>query len=1110
MERSSSLSVKPLSPSDWETLIDDFQFGPPRRQKWTSQYPSISLLDLALTSILRKESPLPLKLNLLVFLEEFSAESLFADCDAHSVTSRLIESARYVIQAPIDGISFTVSLKEQFMVSVTSILIALDALSDASAVRDLENFVDLLLSVANRPNFSSDRQIRAVACECLREFERAYPCLLAEIAGHLWGLCQSERTHAAYSYILLLTTVVHSIVVSKMNVSMVNPSVPLVPFCVPQLLTSASTSASGLNLKELRRVMAFLLESPHFMTPCGMMEFLSMIVPIAIVLELQTSLLKVQFFGLLYSFNPLLCHAVLMMYMHFVDAFDGQESEIARRLMLISGQVQNHLVFKMLALHWLLGFIGLISNEKFDKSKLGSVLSLGFYPSVFDPLALKSLKLDVLAFSSTCGVENGISVVELFEDGLVCVSAFKWLPPCSTESAVAFRTFHKFLICASSHSDNNFSASKVLMESAIFKSLQRMLVDMTLEFQRLVPVVVAFVDRFLNCHKHRWLGERLLVTFDEYLLPKVITDYRLASYFPVLDRIAESDTITPCGLLSLLTKFVVFLVEKHGPDTGLKSWSHGSKILGICRTMLAHHHSSRLFHGLSHLLAFACLYFPDLEIRDSARIYLRLLVCIPGKKLRHILKLGEQLPGISSSPYPSSFFNGQSPQASHDPKKYRNLLSHIRLERAVKLLVNQCWSLSLPSFGVSNDRPGNLEGIRDIEFPLDAEREFDPSVGTHVSEAERFDRPKEPLCVMDSVISEILGILRRHFSCIPDFRYMPGLKIRIPCYLRFKSEPFNQDLGLGSPKTGTNNVDTIPAIYATVLTFSSSSPYGSIPSSRIPFLLGESSRDYFSSDQKGSLDIVPLENGVSDDESFRASVVIELEPREPMPGLIDVAIETNTDDGHVIRGRLDSIVVGIEDMFLRAIVPSDIREDAVLDYYAELFNALWEACSSPSSTGREIFGLKGGKGAAAICGTRSVKLIDVPATSLIQSIECHLAPFVVSVIGEDLVNIVKDGGVIRDVIWKEASAFDATSSSTDLNQGPLHLTYTEEEEDGEDHPCISKREMGCFRILIFLPPRYHLLFQMEVSNVSTLVRIRTDHWPCLAYIDDYLETLFLA
>lgn len=147
-----------------------------------------------------------------------------------------------------------------------------------------------------------------------------------------------------------------------------------------------------------------------------------------------------------------------------------------------------------------------------------------------------------------------------------------------------------------------------------------------LECRRLVPVIVALTDRLFGCPKHRWLGERLLQSFDQHLLPKVQLDYTLVSCFPIFDKIAESDTIPPRGLLELLTKFMAFLVVKHGPYTGLRSWSQGSKVLGICRTFLMHHHSSRLFLRLSRLFAFTCLYFPDLEVRDNARYDLEMFL----------------------------------------------------------------------------------------------------------------------------------------------------------------------------------------------------------------------------------------------------------------------------------------------------------------------------------------------------------------------------------------------------------------------------------------------------------------------------------------------------
>jgi len=257
----------------------------------------------------------------------------------------------------------------------------------------------------------------------------------------------------------------------------------MVPFNAPNCVTdsgsgsgSGSELGSGLNVKELRRALAFLLEWPQVMTPCGMMEFVWMIIPVAVALELQPSMLKVQLFGMIHSFDPVLCHVVLSMYLRFLEAFDGQEGEVSRRLLLISKESQHSLVFRLLAVHWLLGFNQLI----FEKTKPTVELCSTFYPALFDPLALKALKLDLLAFSSVCahvlklksGSEELIDPVKLFENGLVCVSSFKWLPPMSTETAVAFRTFHMFLIASSSHSDNDPSTARNLLDSAIFRTLQ--------------------------------------------------------------------------------------------------------------------------------------------------------------------------------------------------------------------------------------------------------------------------------------------------------------------------------------------------------------------------------------------------------------------------------------------------------------------------------------------------------------------------------------------------------------------------------------------------------------------------------------------------------------
>jgi len=43
------------------------------------------------------------------------------------------------------------------------------------------------------------------------------------------------------------------------------------------------------------------------------------------------------------------------------------------------------------------------------------------------------------------------------------------------------------------------------------------------------------------------------------------------------------------------------------------------------------------------------------------------------------------------------------------------------------------------------------------------------------------------------------------------------------------------------------------------------------------------------------------------------------------------------------------------------------------------------------------------------------------------------------------------------------------------------------------------------QILIFLPPRYHLLMKLNSSQNSIIVKIRTDFWRVLICVDQWLE-----
>lgn len=218
-------------------------------------------------------------------------------------------------------------------------------------------------------------------------------------------------------------------------------------------------------------MLAFLLDRPRDLTPGAISELTSALVDIAGALEecvpAISALLKVNFSSLLSCHHPLLDHSILSLYHHFSDAFNEDDvSNVARRLQLSASDMGQRLIFRLLALHWLFGSTLLVRYAS-SPTSLPS-----FYPQVFDPLAVKAKKLDAI---SVIASERG-EVVSLLEDGLACVSSFRWLPGWSTETGVAFRAMHKLLIGVMPHDGSGNGPSRMslgsLMESTTFTSLE--------------------------------------------------------------------------------------------------------------------------------------------------------------------------------------------------------------------------------------------------------------------------------------------------------------------------------------------------------------------------------------------------------------------------------------------------------------------------------------------------------------------------------------------------------------------------------------------------------------------------------------------------------------
>lgn len=372
-------------------------------------------------------------------------------------------------------------------------------------------------------------------------------------------------------------------------------------------------------MKEFKRAVAYLLQRLELLTEFGMLEFVAKFINIARALELHGSLLKTQFSILLYTFNPVLIHVVLLIFSQFLEACEGDETAVLNRLVYVSRESQQFLPVRLLGVQWLLA----VGNLLRSRYSVITPLATSLYPLVYDPLSLKLSKLGalahcaaILASSSSSessaspqmlppsptsrsktalaprkrqvGIYNVLSMGDsptdpaskLLNEGLFCLSSFTWLPPSSTETHLTFQVLHKFLTAGIPHQRClSPSNATTFTNSSLFISIQLTLVRIALKLHNLIPSIIALLDRLIACDAHKSLGECLLRTFNEDLLSQLAPSRKLPAYFPLLERITEASDISPGGTLELLTLYIRKRVGEDKDDGGSKLWLHGSQVV---------------------------------------------------------------------------------------------------------------------------------------------------------------------------------------------------------------------------------------------------------------------------------------------------------------------------------------------------------------------------------------------------------------------------------------------------------------------------------------------------------------------------------------------------
>jgi hypothetical protein len=98
---------------------------------------------------------------------------------------------------------------------------------------------------------------------------------------------------------------------------------------------------------------------------------------------------------------------------------------------------------------------------------------------------------------------------------------------------------------------------------------------------------------------------------------------------------------------------------------------------------------------------------------------------------------------------------------------------------------------------------------------------------------------------------------------------------------------------------------------------------------------------------------------------------------------------------------------------------------------------------------------------------------------------------------------IKHLGIAREsmrvILKAKLKAFIVPGKCWKERKADLKVTSNKEEEKEKDSDVE--------RVIIFLPPRYHLLLKFNIYENQTIVKIRTDFWRVLICLDDFFEDL---
>eukprot|EP00931_Biecheleriopsis_adriatica_P116327 TRINITY_DN91987_c0_g1_i1.p1 TRINITY_DN91987_c0_g1~~TRINITY_DN91987_c0_g1_i1.p1 ORF type:complete len:1112 (+),score=164.44 TRINITY_DN91987_c0_g1_i1:116-3451(+) len=1043
------------------------------------------LLDILLLTILTEKDEVE-RTSALVFLEEHGKSLIYDYTRLHKVYFVL----ENILGSPVDGQGMTYSLKSHVLVTYTALIIQFDTFE--TDVARFEGFVGLLYSMVKHTNKSADRLLRAYACECLHELENWHPGLLFPLLGADWSVppiwasgmtattqegfsvgeytlgkfVNDELLHIQESYARLFFTTMQHYTEQIVQEALKNQPVdekqdlhelsmaatpatatpsssrPSTPPLTPRSSgndssfrgssSSGAAAQPGTNVpasklaesqqgfrfripenchmgpkvafdlapeqtpprlprklvRTMTRSIGLVLETmptSSSWTKIFIAERLSLFVR---VLALPQRVVFHHFSPLLRSSRPSLLHAFMVVNALFSKEVDRSVSEaVVDRLFALLQDAAMEPCFRLLAVSWLVA----LSATKLSTFDLLWARVQELCPRWHDPLELKEMKLQALLYCckiSRILPKNLLMVLE-------SLSEFKYCLRPVGAHAVVFRFLLRVLI--------DFAPEMDRLE------VPQALCDMLQSHVRLLPSVLALNQRVHN----EAVQYKLLHSLGQFVA-RLEPPSRIQRYFGLLVILSEMQWLDPSYVLCALNRLVFC------PSLGL-TWQAGMRVLITCRRVILSHPQAAIYQPMLRLLQHLATYQSDVDLRDRALLYLRLLTHAGPAQL-----------GALFNPKPGSLQRMTHMLSPVLPKTVRLVNGPVPFLRLLKspeerwklgLLDRQSAVFVLPwglerketTFHASEwEKRWGDPGL-DHQFPKEwlqlAERE---------SASDRAEPPE---------FSWLLGEYRKHIQASPA-------SIRLPFVLQYQTaaDVMSEDNGL---------LECPRQLFSLELTFSSSEHYVPIEPIRIPFIASEGSAAEQEHGDEGSG--FPCLN----------KLLLSLRPLSPVPTSFGVNIAFNDGLSQMYLGQLEAFEVAFQDLFLPVRLPPI--------FWAPLFESFWQGSLEESCW--------------------SVKVLDLERAKMQDLIRTQLGPFIVP----SSVHVEEE-----DFDFEQEEYFERWNALSEGESGDP----PDEEEDVVVH-------VDTIFTIIFVPPCHHLLMRFAISSRSTIVRILTDRFQLLSYMDAF-------